>query len=293
MQLLNRDDFARFPAEGRAEAVRIALERVVSNAHNPRQHLLEIDALANNIETFGLLQPVTVRLLGDGTYELLAGHRRYAAFKLLHARNPTVPGWRTIPAVVRAVDDDHRDYLRLLSGQIHAQRWSPREEAAALDQLALAGLRLEQIAAALHRTPSWVSKRLRTYSDAVLSDYVQTRRLPVTVAEELLPISDRTTRRALAERAVAEAWGQTRARAEVRKAKQDDSSSTRAAPELATDELAHEVCRWVRVLSGVDSSEVTQQLVAELQALRPLIDSIEAMLISRRHCQIEPLDTSR
>ena len=39
--------------------------------------------------------------------------------------------------------------------------------------------------------------------------------------------------------------------------------------------------------------EVTQQLVAELQELRLLIDLIEAMLLQRPHCQIEPLDTSR
>ncbi len=56
----------------------------------------ELAELASSIEASGLLQPVVVRP-SDGGYELIAGERRWRAVQRL--------GWRTVPAVVREVDD--------------------------------------------------------------------------------------------------------------------------------------------------------------------------------------------
>ena len=54
------------------------------------------DELIASIKRDGLLEPVTVRPVGDA-YELVGGHRRYAAVKSL--------GWPTIPAIVRELSD--------------------------------------------------------------------------------------------------------------------------------------------------------------------------------------------
>lgn len=200
---------------GPPEAVRLPIDLVDPSPNNPRQALPEIDALAQSIRDFGLLQPVVVRHAG-GRYELIGGHRRWSAFLLLAEREPYEVRWKSIPAVVRDFDDDTA-FLALVSSQVHNRAWQPREEAAALERLAVAGMTLKEIGARLHRTESWASKRLGVYSDSVLSGFVQTRRLAATVAEELRVIADPTTRREYAERATAEGWSQAHARTEVRK----------------------------------------------------------------------------
>jgi hypothetical protein len=69
---------------------------------------------------------------------------------------------------------------------------------------------------AVNRSYAWASKRLRVYSDSVLSGYVQAGQLSTGVAEELLILRDLATRRDFAERAVREGWSQDQARGRVR-----------------------------------------------------------------------------
>jgi len=201
---------------GPPEAIRLPLDLVDPNERNPRRALQEVDELANNIRQFGLLQPITVRRIGE-RYELLGGHRRRAAFLLLREREPLDPQWRTIPAVVKTADNDD-SYLMLISAQVHNRNWSAREEASALERLAETNT-LRRIGELVHRGESWVSKRLRIYADSVLSGYVQTGRLAASVAEELLLVPEAAMRREYVERALAEDWTADQARTEVRKLK--------------------------------------------------------------------------
>jgi ParB/RepB/Spo0J family partition protein len=256
--LLEPQEFAE---AGPPEAVRLPLDLIDANPHNPRRELAEVDALADNIRSFGLLQPVTVRRIGD-RYELLGGHRRRAAFELLREREPHDVQWSTLPAVIRSADDDDRAYLMLLSGQLHNRTWRPREEAAALERLVLSGRTLVQIGQALHRTESWASKRLRVYADAVLSGYVQTGTLSTGVAEELLVIKDAKTRKAFAERAVAESWSQDHARGEARS--------------LRVDRVIREVGRRSRelleALSVIDAPRLPAGMARDLWQLHNRIE---------------------
>jgi ParB family chromosome partitioning protein len=253
------------PAElaeaGPPEAVRLPLELVDQNPNNPRRDLSDIAALAENIRTFGLLQPVTVRRIGE-RYELLGGHRRRAAFEMLQEREPQDVQWRSIPAVVRTADDD-RAFLMLLSSQLHTRSWRPREEAAALERLALGGLTLRQIGERLQRTESWTSKRLRVYADSVLSGYVQSGQLQATIAEELL-VLDAEVKAQFAKLAVSEQWSQAHARAEVRK--------------LTVDLRLRDVGRLTRelldILSSVEPSRIPIEIARDLQVLRGRIDAM-------------------
>lgn len=246
--------------EGPPEAVRLPLELVDPNPANPRRDMVEIEALADNIHEFGLLQPVSVRKIGE-RYELLGGHRRRAAIELLHEREPHDVQWRTIPAVIRRADDE-RAFLMLLSNQIHTRNWRPREEAAALERLAISGLNLKQIGERLHRVESWVSKRLRVYADAVLSGYVQTGKLATTVAEELLSIKDAAVRQAFAERAIRDSWSQSQARAEVKK--------------LSLDRSLRDIGRSARelldLLSSVDPQRIPIEAARDLWTLHGRIE---------------------
>jgi len=249
---------------GPPEAVRIPLELIDPNPNNPRAQLVELEALAENIRTFVLLQPVTVRRHGE-RYELLGGHRRFAAFGLLKEREPVDVRWRTIPAVVRTFDDE-ASYLALISGQVHNRGWKPREEAAALERLVVAGRNLKQIGEALNRTESWASKRLWVYSDPVLSGYVQSGKLLTGVAEELLVIRDLDVKRDLAERAAAEQWSQPQARGQVR--------SLALNRELGS--LARRARELVDLLSIVDGRSISVETFADLWTLHGRVEILAA-----------------
>lgn len=246
---------------GPPEAFRLPIQLIDPNPSNPRAQLIEVEALADNIRTFGLLQPVTVRRRGP-RYELLGGHRRLAAFALLREREPLEPQWRTIPAVVRTEDDDDRSYLMLISSQVHNRAWRPREEAAALERLVLAGRNLKQVGEALNRTESWASKRLRVYADAVLSGYAQTGKLAVGVAEELLTVADVTTRRNMAERAISEGWSKDVARGQVRALRLDRQLR----------ELGRRAREMVDLLASVESRRVPIEIARDLWTLHGLVE---------------------
>ncbi len=101
---------------------RVPLDRIRPNPFQPRNAFNQqaITELANSMRTAGLLQPVVLRPSGDGTYELIAGERRWRAARELE--------WDEIGAVVREVDD--RTLLTLaLVENLQRDALSPIDEA--------------------------------------------------------------------------------------------------------------------------------------------------------------------
>lgn len=78
----------------------IKLEDIEANPYQPRKEFDEeaLDELAKSIKEIGIVQPVTVREIKSGKYQLIAGERRYRASKLA--------GLDKIPAYIRKADDD-------------------------------------------------------------------------------------------------------------------------------------------------------------------------------------------
>jgi len=114
------------PAGARFAEVPIA--DVKPNPKQPRT-VFDEDALAElvgSISEVGLLQPVVVRPLDDGTYELVMGERRLRASQQA--------GLSTIPAIIRRTED--ADLLRdALLENLHRAQLNPLEEAAAYQQM--------------------------------------------------------------------------------------------------------------------------------------------------------------
>jgi ParB family chromosome partitioning protein len=183
----------------------VPLSAIVDNAHNPRRKLVAIAELAESIRTYGLLQPPLVRQARH-QYELVAGHRRVAAARLL--------GWTEMPVLVRPVEPDEA-YLLVLVDNLQRTELTPREEAAGLELLLRErGWSTRQVAAAVHRSPAYVSKRLRVFDDPLLGPLVLRQRLTVSAAEELLVLGP-ADRQRLAEQALREAWDHARIREAV------------------------------------------------------------------------------
>jgi ParB family chromosome partitioning protein len=133
----------------------LALDSVAPNPRQPRQ-VFDPDALAeltHSLREVGLLQPVVVRELGPDRYELIMGERRWRAAGLA--------GFTTIPAIVRATEDDSL-LLDALLENLHRAALNPLEEAAAYDQLLKDfDCTHDVLAARIGRSRSQVSNTLR------------------------------------------------------------------------------------------------------------------------------------
>jgi ParB family transcriptional regulator, chromosome partitioning protein len=106
----------------------IPVGAITPNPRQPRQVFDEemIEELAASIRVVGLLQPVVVRKVMPGHYELIMGERRWRACE--------IAGLSQIPAIVRETSDD--DMLRdALIENLHREQLNPLEEAAAYQQL--------------------------------------------------------------------------------------------------------------------------------------------------------------
>jgi ParB family chromosome partitioning protein len=86
-----------------------------------------LEDLAESIKEKGLLNPLIVRKLRDGTYELIAGQRRFLACQKL--------GWETVPAIVRDITDDTDATILSLIENVHRADLNPIDKARAYQKI--------------------------------------------------------------------------------------------------------------------------------------------------------------
>lgn len=174
---------------------------LVPNPHQPRVHFDEelLSDLSASIKEIGVLQPLLVRRLADGTYQLIAGERRWRAAQRA--------GLVTVPAVVKETDDISSVEQALVEN-LHRQDLSPLEEASAYQQL-LDDFQLthDDVAKRVGKSRSAVTNTLRLLNlppavQALLAD----GRLSAGHAKALLGTPDRAFQEQLARRAATEHW---------------------------------------------------------------------------------------
>lgn len=125
------------------------------NPLQPRQAFEEeaLQELAHSIREFGLLQPIVVRRLAGGAYQLVMGERRLRAAALA--------GLESLTAIVRDTADEALLRDALLEN-IHRVQLNPLEEAAAYDQLLVEfGVTHEELARRLGRSRSQITNTIR------------------------------------------------------------------------------------------------------------------------------------
>ena len=143
------------PPPNAADAQQIPLDRIVANPHQPRAHFEgdELDALAASISAHGVLQPIVVRGLANGDYQLIAGERRVRA-----ARQA---GLTQLSAVVRNPTDEEMIELALVEN-LQRTDLNPLEEAMGFRILIERfGLGHEAVANRLGRSRAAVTNALR------------------------------------------------------------------------------------------------------------------------------------
>lgn len=200
------------PREETEELRQIPVDLISPNPNQPRQRFDEdaLVTLAASIRERGVIQPVLVRPLSSGRYELIAGERRWRAAQLAELDS--------VPAVVRHHDDAASLELAVIENMAR-QDLNPIEEARAC--LALTeefGLTREEVGLRIGRSRVAVSNlvRLLELPDEAL-DLLERLELTEGHGRALLLAADNAARRTLARQAAASGWSvrelESRARA--------------------------------------------------------------------------------
>ena len=236
------DGPALAPVPG-AEFSELPVGSIRPNARQPRQVFDEDDLaeLEHSIREIGVLQPVVVRRVDDG-YELIMGERRLRA-----ARGA---GLATIPAIVRATDDDAMLRDALLEN-LHRSQLNPLEEAAAYRQLLDDfGCTHDELAERIGRSRPRISNTLRLLK---LPPLVQ-RRVAAGVlsaghARALLGLPDGAAMERLAQRIVAEGLSVRTVEEIVLLGEDDEPATPRArAPRGGNPDLEEHAARLADLL---------------------------------------------
>ena len=93
---------------GSSSICEVPLTRIKANPNQPRREFAAeaLQELADSIRQIGIIQPITLRLMDDGTYQIIAGERRWRASQMA--------GLATIPAYVRTADDENMMQMALV-----------------------------------------------------------------------------------------------------------------------------------------------------------------------------------
>jgi ParB family chromosome partitioning protein len=191
---------------------RLPVDLIVANPRQPRREFDEsaLEALAGSLRDRGVLQPVLVRPLPGGSYELVAGERRWRAAQ--------IAGLDAIPAIVRERDDADALQAALIENMAR-EDLNPVEEARACAALVEElGLTRETVGLRVGRSRVAVSNLLRLLDlpDEAL-ELLERGELSSGHGRALLLATDHADRRSLARSAAAEGWSvrtlETRARA--------------------------------------------------------------------------------
>ena len=183
------------PAEGQSRLRNLDIDLIRPNRSQPRQDFDEeaLFDLANSLKTKGIIQPIVVREHGDGTYQIVAGERRWRAAQQA--------GLLKIPALVHQVPDSELLEFALIEN-IQREELNPLEEAAAyrtlMDDLELTQ---EQVASRVGKRRATIANMLRLLTLAPkVQDMVRRGAVGMGHARTLVSLGDRRDQEQIADR---------------------------------------------------------------------------------------------
>mgnify|MGYP001944167001 FL=1 len=137
------------------EVVQIPVNEIIPNRYQPRTVFNEekIKELAQTLHTHGMIQPIILRKVEEGQYEIIAGERRWRAVQTL--------GWETIPAIIRDMTDTETASVALIEN-LQREELTVIEEAFAYSKLLeMHSLTQEALAQRLGKNQSTIANKLR------------------------------------------------------------------------------------------------------------------------------------
>ena len=170
---------------GIMKLLNLKIDKIVTNSNQPRKYFdnEKMSELKDSIKNSGLLQPITVRKISNGKYEIVAGERRYRACREL--------GMENISAIEISAGDARGYELSVLEN-IQRENLNPIEEAESyLMLMEVYGYTQEKLSEKLGKTRSSVSNKMRILKlPASVKEMVKKGEISYGHARTLLSLSD-------------------------------------------------------------------------------------------------------
>jgi ParB family chromosome partitioning protein len=262
-----------------SENQNVPISKIECNAEQPRKRFDEtaLDELADSIREHGILQPLTVRRLSTGYYQIIAGERRWRAAKLA--------GLNEVPVIVVEADDRTVTELALIEN-LQREDLDPLEEAEGYKKLMDSyQMTQEDVAKRVGKSRSTVANALRLLGlCGEVRALLEAGKLTGGHARALLPLSEALQKKA-AHEVVDNALSVRQTEALVKKyqAKPKQPKKTDAASvdyaKLAAGELSAKLGRGCRILPGRKKGRIELEYYG-VDDLNDLLDALA--LIKKR-----------
>lgn len=274
--LLGEDAFAPKPSG----SLSLPLSQVEPCSSQPRKHFDEaaLAELANSIREHGIIQPLTVRKLPSGYYQIIAGERRWRAARLA--------GLREVPVIVIEADDQKAAELAMIEN-LQREDLNPMEEAAGFQSLIEQyHMTQEEAAKRVGKSRSAVTNALRLLSlSAPVRELLECGKLTAGHARALLPLSPAVQERA-ANAIVSGGLSVRQTEALAKKLSAEEAPEKHAALSgidytlEAQKQLSSKLGRGVKIVSGRKKGRIELDYYG-LDDLNDLLEALERLPLHR------------
>ena len=257
----------------------LPISQVESCSSQPRKSFDEasLAELADSIREHGIIQPLTVRKLASGYYQIIAGERRWRAAR--------IAGLQEVPVIVIEADDRKAAELAMIEN-LQREDLNPMEEAAGFQSLIETyHMTQEEAAKQVGKSRSAVTKSLRLLSlTPAVRQLVEEGKLSAGHARALLPLSPAMQENA-ANAVVAGGLSVRQTEALVKKLSAENKPEKEPDPQrvdytaAAQRDLTSRLGRGVRIVSGRKKGRIE----LEYYGVDDLNDLLEALALLRVH----------
>ena len=266
----------------RATSIRqVPVGRIEANPDQPRLTFDEasLAELSSSVKEHGVLQPILVRPIDGGRYQLIAGERRWRAAKMA--------GLETIPAMIEEIDDDTALEIAIIEN-LQREDLSPLDEAIMYDRMTSEhGYSVRKLAQKLGKDKGYIENRLRL-ADAPpeIRQLVSLRKDTVSHAYELLKVEDPRKRRRLAAQVASGELSLVRLREKIegRRARPETEAATDAVEPKGrgrrSAEVQSEAVEATAAWTGVRPSEIRDDSL--ITAKGHLAEALEELVMVLR-----------
>lgn len=263
------------------ELLSIPVDKIIPNRNQPRTEFdeSELKGLANSIDTNGLIQPITVRLIEDeGTYELIAGERRWRAVS-------QILKLQTINAIVKVASSEKESAVQALVENLEREDLNPIEEATAFRHLMdLNNWGQKEIAESLGKSRAFVANSLRLLNlpESIQVD-VRKGLIEKSYGITLAGLKDEGDAKKLAIKSIKEGWSLKKLRDAVDKSKNPESKKkindgAKKEPALPKKPLIDTAVSMLIVAESVELRDLIAEKLKEIEIDFYSNESLAALL---------------
>ena len=271
------DDVMKTESSG---SLSIPISQVESYSGQPRKHFDEesLQELADSITEHGIIQPLTVRKLSSGYYQIIAGERRWRAARLA--------GLQEVPVIVMEADDRKAAELAMIEN-LQREDLNPMEEAAGFQSLIETyHMTQEEAAQRVGKSRSAVTNALRLLGlSPSVRKLVEENKLTAGHARALVPLSP-SLQESAANAIIAGGLSGRQTEALVKRLSAEKKESKKPRNDEvdylaeAQNELKAKLCRGVKIVSGRKKGRIELEYYG-LDDLNDLLDALALIKINK------------